>query len=104
MSICLWGALGVAIFVGACKLAFLIQAISVTYQMLKGRCPDIRKGAWWASGSILSEAIVKTIHYQTALDQEHQAHSGTEHREGFSSLGDSYAGHSSQDGISHSGF
>ena len=74
MTIVLWLGLGVVLLIGLCHLAFLIEAISVTYQMLKGRRPDIRKGALWGTASILSEATIETINNQSALDHEHALH------------------------------
>jgi hypothetical protein len=71
MTTYLWIILGVALLIGICHLAFLIEAISVTYQMLKGRHPNIRKGAFLGTASILSDATIETINYQSALDHEH---------------------------------
>lgn len=71
MPLYAWIVLGTLVLVGLSHLAFLIEAISVTYQMLKGRRPDIRKGALWGTASILNEATIQTIHYQSALDHEH---------------------------------
>jgi hypothetical protein len=31
----------------------------------------IRKGALWGTASIINEATIQTIHYQSALDYEH---------------------------------
>jgi hypothetical protein len=88
MPLYAWIVLGVVVLIGLSHLAFLIEAISVTYQMLKGRRPDIRKGALWGTGSILSEATIQTINYQSALDHEH-------------TLNEINSGH--HDGISHDG-
>ncbi|WP_395089212.1 hypothetical protein [Armatimonas sp.] len=86
MSIYLWVALGIVTLIGICHLALLVEAISATYQMLRGRRPDIRKGAWLASGSILHDSIVDTINYQSALDHEQAQHS-LDHSDG-NSIGD----------------
>ena len=81
LSVGLWIALGVAVLVGICHLAFLGEAIWVTYQMLRGRRPDIRKGAWLASASVLGDAIMDTINRQSALDDEHLMHDTNNHDE-----------------------
>lgn len=83
-----WIVLGCVALVGLSRIAFLMEAISVTYQMLKGRRPDIRKGALWGTASILSEATIQTINYQSALDHEHAMHEsdGASH-DGISSDG-----------------
>ncbi|WP_309714521.1 hypothetical protein [Armatimonas sp.] len=105
MSVYLWILLGVAVLIGVCRLAFLAEAISVTYQMLKGRHPNIRKGAFWGTASILSEATIQTINYQRALDHEHamnesNGHDGISHQGAYSG---SVSGSSHGDGISHNG-
>jgi hypothetical protein len=84
MSVYLWVLLGFAVLVGVCRLAFLGEAISVTYQMLKGRRPNIRKGAFWGTASILSDATIQTINYQSALDYDHAMHESNGH-DGISS-------------------
>lgn len=53
----LW--IGVAIF-GICALgglSFVIQAIWVTYQMLRGLKPDVRRGALLGALSIVGESV-----------------------------------------------
>jgi hypothetical protein len=74
MPIYFWVLFAGVALIGVCRLAFLIEAISTTYKMLKGRHPSVRKGGLWGTVSILSEATLQTIHYQSALDHEHAAH------------------------------